>query len=82
MKADLDWNCLSKTELDEFVSYFGANSNRKGFHSITKVESGESVLTEGYQGRVGEFVFSKITPTLKKGNDGTTMVEIRNESLA
>jgi|GEM_PF-1553185 len=82
VKGSVDRNKLSKAELDEFTSYFGANSSRKSFHWITKVMPGEVVITEGYQGRSGELVFSKVTPLLKQNEQGKTVVEIRNDSFA
>lgn len=74
--SDLAWGKLSDEELREVMSFFGEEKSPHSFRWTTKVAIGESVITEAYEGRPGEFVFNKLTPRLEGQRDGRDLVVI------
>ncbi len=80
--SDLSWSSLSEKELREFSSYFGDVKSRTGTNIETVVSSGESILVNVYEGLPGEFVFSKVTPRVKKLSDGTNTIEVNVDSFS
>lgn len=79
--ADLSWSSLSDKELREFTSHF---ENAKAPNSCsleTLVKPGETIVTEAYEGKPGEFVFSKLTPSIQTRSDGTNVVEVNVNSF-
>lgn len=48
--ADLSWSSLSEKELSEFTSYFENSKAPNSCSLETPMKSGESVVTEAYEG--------------------------------
>ncbi|CAN5913864.1 hypothetical protein BH11VER1_BH11VER1_25560 [soil metagenome] len=82
VSSDRSWNDLSEKELRELSSYFGDRNSHVGSNNETVVSSGESILLDVYEGFPGEFVFSKVTPRVKKFSDGTNTVEVNVDSFS
>lgn len=80
MSQDLEWGGLSEEELHQFSDHFGNSRSPGGFKLKKVVKSGEVIVADVYEARKGEFVCSKITPTLKQ-KDGQLVVEMNVELL-
>ncbi len=81
VKSDLDWEKLSELELRKFATHFENEKSPNGFQLKTIVKPGEAFVTEGYEGRPGEFVFSQLIPIIKEDKNGIDVVEIQVESF-
>ncbi len=79
--ADLSWTSLSEKELREFTSYFENPKSPNSCSLEILVKSGETIVTEAYEGKPGEFVFSELTPVIKTRSDGTAVVEVNVNSF-
>ncbi len=75
--SDKNWSEASEEELREFTALFGSRTMPTSLKMNVAVESGETLLTDAYEARPGEFVFSKLTPTRKQLPDGTSVIEMQ-----
>lgn len=71
-----EWAGLSEEELQMLSGHFGGGKSPSDFAMKKVVVSGTTIITDVYEGRPGEFVCSKLTPTIKKLKDGTEAVEV------
>lgn len=70
--SNLQWNKLAEDELRKFTANFEQDNSRHNFHWETKVAVGQSIVTQGYEGKPGEFVFTRLTPVIRNQKEGTT----------
>ncbi|MEY4484200.1 MAG: hypothetical protein RL693_1652 [Verrucomicrobiota bacterium] len=80
--ADVVWSGPSLGELRVLHDSF---ENSKAPHSSsleTLVQPGESIVTEPYEGKPGEYVFSQLTPVIKTRSDDATIVEVKVNSFS
>lgn len=70
------WKEASEKELRGLVSEVAERKAVTGFKMDSLVASGESIIANAYEARPGEFVFNKLTPTVKTRDDGTNVVEV------
>jgi len=63
--SNLQWDELAEGELRKFTAHFEQDNSRQNFHWETKVAIGESIVTQGYEGKPGEFVFTRLTPVIR-----------------
>jgi len=81
------WKDAPEKELRNIVSNVAdrnAAVERKPFRNFKMdffATSGESIIADAYEGRPGEFVFCKMTPTIKTRDDGTSVVEVEVDSF-
>lgn len=68
--SDIESNKLSEAQLREYVSFF---ENPKlpptQFHTKAEVSLGQSLITQAYEGRPGEFVLTRFTPSMRTQSD-------------
>lgn len=64
---DLDWSKISKDDLDELTVHFNTAPGQ-GMECEANVKLGQTIITNVYEGKPGEFIMSKVTPELNKGN--------------
>ena len=80
--ADLDVESLSQNEVRLLSGDLNEAKTPGRFEMTKTVRSGETFLGEVYEGTHGEFVYSKITPTVRKLADGTSVVDVKINSFA
>lgn len=79
--ADVLWSGPSLGELRELHDSFENFQAPHRSSLETLVQSGESIVTEPYEGKPGEYVFTQVTPVIKTRSDGTAFVEVKVNSF-
>lgn len=79
---DFDWAELSENDLNRFADYFGNAKSPPGFRVDRVVRSGEPIIMDVHEARPGEFVCTKITPTIKTLDNGTNGVEFKLDCMS
>jgi hypothetical protein len=80
--GNYSWKDASEKELRGIVSEVKERNAVTGFKMESLVASGESIIANAYEGRPGEFVFNKLTPTVKTRDDGTNVVAVEVNSFS
>lgn len=75
--SDFDWSDLTEVELDDMLRYFQEDREKKGFEWKTIAFPGETVVTEMFEGRNGQFIISEITPTVSTNVEGIPVVLVK-----
>jgi hypothetical protein len=73
---DTNWDVLTRDEFKEIVAHFGNGSDRNSFEWNAKVALEQTVITDAYEGRSGEFFMSRLTPTLNKNGDSKAPIMV------
>ena len=71
--SDFDWDTLSENDLNLLSGHFGSTKSPSSFE-LSFVPSGETIIADVYEGMQGEFICTKLIPTVKKLDDGTEVV--------
>ncbi|MBE2283643.1 MAG: hypothetical protein IAE77_09335 [Prosthecobacter sp.] len=79
--SDFDWDKLSKSDLHSLSDHFGAAKSPGGFE-LTFVPTGETIIAEVYEAMPGEFVCTKLIPTIEKRGDGEEVVVFKVDCQA
>ncbi len=79
--SSYSWDKVTEEELREFTSLFEVRPVRKNFVLEIDVEPGETILTDAFETRPGEYFLSRLTPTLARSPDGSTVVMMKVESF-
>lgn len=76
VEPNFHWEDFSEADIDEFPSYFGHKKLPNSCEVDALVRPGQTIVADVYEARPGEFVVSKMTPTLITKGDGSTAVEV------
>ena len=82
VSSDLDLSGLTKRDLRQFTTYFDEGKPPHEFSYSTEVKFGQSVITECYEGRPGEFIINKLTPKLTGRRGQFDVLEIESTLLS
>lgn len=82
VSSDLDFKGLTKEDLQQFTTYFDEGKPPHEFSYSIKVKFGQSVITECYEGRPGEFIVNKLTPKLTGRRGQFDVLEIESTLLS
>lgn len=80
--TDFDWGALSGADLAGLADHFGNSKSPNTFRVERVVRLGETLVMDVYEGRPGEFVCTKITPTIKTLEDGKAGVEFKVDCIS
>lgn len=75
--SDTNWDELTRDELQCLVTHFGNSKSRHSFEWNAEVTLGQTVITDAYEGNSGEFVMSRLTPTLNKDGVSNSPIMVR-----
>lgn len=64
--SDTRWDKMAEPELRQFTSQFEQTEDKNAFSCQTTVAIGQSIVTQAYEGKPGEFVLTQLTPALRK----------------
>ena len=82
VSSNLDLKGLTVKDLQQFASYFNEARPPHEFLYSTKVKFGQSVITDCYEGRPGEFIVNKLTPKLTGERGQFDVLEIESTLLS
>lgn len=68
--SDIESSKLSEAQLQEYISFFEKPKlPHTQFHTATKVSIGQTIITQAYEGKPGEFVLTRFTPSVRTQSD-------------
>lgn len=79
--AGFDWSSLSDEELRAYSRTFREEAAGRSYNMDRTVISGEPVVADLFEAAPGEFVFTRLTPTISRDAEGRPFVKVQVESF-
>ncbi|WP_009963183.1 hypothetical protein [Verrucomicrobium spinosum] len=80
--SGFDWSSLSDEELRAYSRTFRTEAAGRSYNMDRKVISGEPVVADVFEAAPGEFVFTRLTPTISSDAEGRPFVKVQVESFS
>lgn len=78
---DFEWDSLSANDLNLLSGHFGASKSPNSF-DLSFIPSGETIIADVYEAMPGEFICTKLTPTVKRLDDGMEVAVVKVDCLS
>lgn len=80
--SGFDWSSLSDEELRAYSRTFRTEAAGRSYNLDRKVMSGEPVMADLFEAAPGEYVFTRLTPTISSDAEGRPFVKVQVESFS
>lgn len=82
LPEDFEWGDLTRDQADSWKESLGDEKLPHDYFTTTVLRPGESFIADMHEARPGEFVFTKLTPTVRKNAQGGHVIDVRLECQA
>lgn len=79
--SGFDWSSLSDEELRAYSRTFRTEASGRSYSIDRTVISGQPVVADLFEAAPGEFVFTRLTPTISSDEEGRPFVKVLVESF-
>lgn len=82
LQEDFEWSNLTRGQAGDWTRSLGSKKSPHDYFAKTVLQPGESLIAAIYEARPGEFVFTKLTPTVRKNAQGGFIIDVRLDCQA
>lgn len=76
LQKEQGWNEVTRDQAEGWKEALGNETAPHDFFTTSIVKSGESLIADMYESRPGEFVFTKLTPSVRTSAQGTRIIDV------